>query len=409
MKKQKIIIFITVITIIIIIGIAIGANAIRISISNEEYNSSNSGSNNGNLLPEYIKAGITLGGVTGTLEDLDTSDATATEWDISYGKTAYVDGEKITGLFVPRSSLKVGQYVEYIPDTANVYSLSSTVSGYENNQNISQENFTWQIVGIDESDGTINLISNKPTSQLVYFEWNLGYNNAVYVLNDICAKQYSNESLGVTARSINLEDDIETEMNSKGIEARNSYIATSDNADNAVLAAQYGTTVTYIGGTDYPSFYLYYPSLYAQENGSGINSTEVKTNGIKLNDSYYSQPTSDTYGMATQLTATSTQFLMKNSETPNYFDSKDWYDLIFGENQEYQYWLASRCTWVTKDYAGYDIRFVDKGQLASNGMSNSYNGRFTQSMYLRPIVTLNSNIQIYGGDGSEEHPYQLTK
>ena len=92
-KKQKLIILIALITVLIIVGI-IGANVIRISIANGEYNSSNGDSNNGNLLPEYIKEGITLGGVTGTLEVLDTSDATAIPTDIAWGETAYVKGKK---------------------------------------------------------------------------------------------------------------------------------------------------------------------------------------------------------------------------------------------------------------------------------------------------------------------------
>ena len=66
-KKQQLIILISIITIIVIIGIIIGANIIRTNIANGNYNSSNENSNNNNLLPEYIKAGITLGGVTGTL------------------------------------------------------------------------------------------------------------------------------------------------------------------------------------------------------------------------------------------------------------------------------------------------------------------------------------------------------
>lgn len=49
------------------------------------------------LVASYIKKGITVGGITGTLETLDTSDATATPEDIALGKTAYVDGVKITG------------------------------------------------------------------------------------------------------------------------------------------------------------------------------------------------------------------------------------------------------------------------------------------------------------------------
>ena len=99
MKKinKKLIALILTITAIIIIGITICVNAIKTNIANGKYNSSNSDASNGNLLPEYIKKGITLGGVTGTLESLDTSDATAKPEDILYGKTAYVDGEKIIG------------------------------------------------------------------------------------------------------------------------------------------------------------------------------------------------------------------------------------------------------------------------------------------------------------------------
>lgn len=50
-----------------------------------------------NLLSENLKEGVTVLGVTGTLETLDTSDATAQASDIVEGKTAYVNGEKITG------------------------------------------------------------------------------------------------------------------------------------------------------------------------------------------------------------------------------------------------------------------------------------------------------------------------
>ena len=115
-KKNKIIILTAIALIIVIIGILIGTNAIKVNILTGKFNSANNGSSNGNLLPEYIKAGITLGGVTGTLEDLDTSDATATPEDIWYGKTAYVDGKKITGTkggpIISQTESYVGNYAD---------------------------------------------------------------------------------------------------------------------------------------------------------------------------------------------------------------------------------------------------------------------------------------------------------
>lgn len=56
-----------------------------------------------NLTPENIKKGEKIYGVTGTLDVLDTSDATATPNDILAGMTAYVNGEKITGTHVCES------------------------------------------------------------------------------------------------------------------------------------------------------------------------------------------------------------------------------------------------------------------------------------------------------------------
>lgn len=53
-----------------------------------------------NLIPDNIKKGEKIYGVTGTLDVLDTSDATAGPDDILVGMTAYVNGEKIVGTHV---------------------------------------------------------------------------------------------------------------------------------------------------------------------------------------------------------------------------------------------------------------------------------------------------------------------
>lgn len=53
---------------------------------------------NNKIIPENIKAGIQIFNVTGTLEEgINTNDATATANDIALGKTAYINGTKVTG------------------------------------------------------------------------------------------------------------------------------------------------------------------------------------------------------------------------------------------------------------------------------------------------------------------------
>ena len=96
-KRKKEIILITAIALIVsIIGSIVLRNVvIKQQARGENYMAGENASSG--LIANNIKKGITIGGITGTLETLDTSDANATPADILEGKTAYVNGVKITG------------------------------------------------------------------------------------------------------------------------------------------------------------------------------------------------------------------------------------------------------------------------------------------------------------------------
>ena len=100
-KKQKLIIAIAITLIVIILAIVFTTNIINNNsqIANEGYFATTTNANS-NLIASYIKEGVKVGGITGTLEVLNTSDATATSADIAKGKTAYVNGVKITGTYL---------------------------------------------------------------------------------------------------------------------------------------------------------------------------------------------------------------------------------------------------------------------------------------------------------------------
>ena len=117
-NKQKLIGGIAIILIAVILAIVITTNIISNNnqsnqlASQEDYlaTTANAGSS---LVASYIKKGITIGGITGTLETLDTNDATAYAEDIAYGKIAYARGERIVGTRIDENAVLDLQDVYY--------------------------------------------------------------------------------------------------------------------------------------------------------------------------------------------------------------------------------------------------------------------------------------------------------
>ena len=98
--KQKTIIIIALILIVVILSTIFTVNIMKNkNLSKEGYMGATENASS-TLVASYIKEGITIGGITGTLEVLDTSDATAKPEDIAWGKTGYVNGKKIIGTYM---------------------------------------------------------------------------------------------------------------------------------------------------------------------------------------------------------------------------------------------------------------------------------------------------------------------
>ena len=99
-KKQKLIGFIAILLVAVIIAIVITTSIIKNNnqVANEGYSSTIANADS-NLIANYIKEGITIGGITGTLKSLNTFDATATAEDIAEGKVAYARGKRIIGTY----------------------------------------------------------------------------------------------------------------------------------------------------------------------------------------------------------------------------------------------------------------------------------------------------------------------
>ena len=283
--------------------------------------------------------------------------------------------------------IQIGDSVNYTYDSAGSYSLSSTYSGYSSSQTIAQTTgLTWKVLNVDKENDTVDIISTNTTSSTVYFRDILGYNNGPYFMNEICKAQYSNKTLGVEARSINLLD-MEKHLTPTGITNRNAYKYNSN-------TAKYGTTKTYTSDTKYPS-------LYANQKGAGPNITATNASTISQpditmgNDPYEeSKPivpedtteptTSSTNGTGSPLTVTQTYYNISINDT-NYGTASS-----ILANSTY-FWVAARYVGTSSSTAIFGLRFA---RTDTYGGYMFFSGGDTDGINyaLRPIVSLPSRL-----------------
>ncbi len=326
-------------------------------------------------------------------------------WELS------VDGKTVTNGEV---TLKVGDYVNYTQDEGTYPNekLGYHYTGRNNAPNFAtQLDMKWRILGVD-SNGCLTLISDKPTTQGFVSDYGVGYCNIVFILNDICKELYSNKTLGLTARSLTMEDIEDTLDENKLTE-----IKTSWSGDKV----KYGLTKTYPSGS-------YYPPIYAEENDSGIGVTEeqvatgMKTNGIGRSDSFYSEPLyfeEETYAgyegpTEGPITCTQTYYDIKESQWESACLNELTFQMI--ANHDRSYFLASRCTWIYTDYAAFAVFGVQPRALTRYSFATTahgvINGRPT--LYVRPALSISRNYVVGACENDatgedEAHMHTLSK
>ena len=303
----------------------------------------------------------------------------------TYTKEVSVTVNQFKNSILEDINIKIGDSVNYTYDTASSsYTLESKYSGYSSNQTIAQTTgLTWKVLNVDKENDTVDIISTNPTSSTVTFANILGYNNGPYLMNEICKAQYSNKTLGVEARSINLLD-MEKHLTAAGITNRNA-------CTNEV---KYGTTNTYTSNTKYPS-------LYANQKGAGPNITAANASTIsqpditKGNDPYEeskpivpkgtTEPTTySTYGTGSPLTVTKTYYYIPINDT-NYGTASS----ILANGTTF--WVASRYVDTGSGDALFGLRCAD---TCTNGLYLFYSGGDTRGNQrcLRPVVSLPSSL-----------------
>lgn len=299
--------------------------------------------------------------------------------------------------------LKVGTYLEYtaVPaeGTNGQYVISSQYSGTDSDQTVTAETINrWRILSVDRENGTVELLANTSTSQKVTLAGAQGYNNGVYLLNDLCNKLYGNSTFGATARNIN-EYDLVSKLASES--TYKNYINTR--ADNSTYT--FGEVISY---TEHGA----YPSQFTNDNSDTDNYIKALSKSRELIES----GNATGGGYSSPISAKTADYTIEEWN-PYFYDYADGNsitrDIIFYDDESHtlDFWLASRYVSTTESdqvlfgisrVSGIIIRFFFGG--SSNWWSNS------NSQSVRPVVTLPANyINTSVGNGTKVSPYLVSE
>ncbi len=276
-------------------------------------------------------------------------------------------------------TVKVGDKVNY--DEGKDYSTIVTAikSGHTDNQTFKTENLGWRVLGIN-TKGELELISDNSTNSSVYLKGEKGYLNAEEVLNNMCNELYGKGKHATGARSLNVDD----------INKLANYDPTTYDGYGDIYTYRFPTSGDYMQykitnkeGTiiqDWKNIKEQsWQNLRAPGETETISANNRNDTGRKLESNYYHYDISE-------------EIRQKTS------DGKKMSDIILkgtGTNNKKQ-WLASRCikheSWMTIFYVCYVVPYEPE----YNGIYSYNGGEATGYYYVRPVVTLKSDIQLSG-------------
>ena len=279
----------------------------------------------------------------------------------------------VTNYKVPTiaDKVKVGDYVEYIPDTAE-YTTDTNNTGYTSAQTLNTETKDWRVLYVNSETGEVLLTTNGIVNSGTYLRGTKGYFRGPTELNNICKALYSNSSLGITARSMTIEDLNKACNYTPSEPTRYAYYP------KGTTFAEGDTTVEYNGKTYTKKAHGSSTAKFCTSDGGGIEKTD--SDGFA-----YRTPDSDNPVYVTQ-----TYYYYDPSSSNSTIGS-----ILGGSSGG---WLASPCVELYSSYACFVVCGAYGGYVSDNYLYRSNYNTLSISYGVRPLVSLDSMLQIDTSD-----------
>ena len=297
--------------------------------------------------------------------------------------TQLTEGIQSSGTVKLADLLNVGDYVEYIPDTGE-YTTDTNNTGYTSAQTFKTQTKDWRVLYKNTETGevllTTNGIVNDGTGEKndkMYLEGTKGYLRGTTELNNICNALYSNSSLGITARSMTIEDLNKACNYTPSEPKRYAYYP------YGTTFAEGDTTIEYNSKTYTKKAHGSSTAKFYTSDGGGIEKTDSA--GFT-----YRTPEADNpvYATATYYDYNPSS---KNSTVGSILGN------LWG-------WLASPCVHLGSSYAYANFRVRDaySSGVYANILYDSGGRTYSSSRGVRPLVSLGSMLQINSSDTARD-------
>ena len=163
------------------------------------------------------------------------------------------------------------------------------------------------------------------------------------------------------------------------------------------------TNITANYGKQFTPTNKYYPSILLKEKGQNVNGIV----GTELNESEQKELINQTTKpQATSLEVKYTYWC--KTMTISDFKNSKYYELFINNGSNYStYWMSSRCIDYPSGGARFNISRVHSGDVRASSLYNTNGAEYSDVNAFRPVVTLNSNVQIISGNGSTDSPFNI--
>ena len=281
---------------------------------------------------------------------------------------------KVSNYKVPTIAdiLKVGDYVEYVPDSST-YTTDVNNTGYDTAQTLNTEKKDWRVLYVNSETGEVLLTTNGIVNDGTYLQGTKGYFRGPTELNNICKALYSNSTLGITARSMTIEDlNKACNYTPSTTPTRYAYYP------NGTTFANDDTTIEYNGYTYTKTEHGDSRARFYTSDGGGIERTD--SDGFS-----YREPQADNPVYVTQTYCNYTP----SSTIGN----------ILGSNW---CWLASLCVRSQLNYAFFDVCTTYSVCTDADSLFGSGGSSYKCNCGIRPLVSLGSMLQVDTDDTARD-------